>query len=176
MGEQVKDFSKATPPLPPTPGLGPSSPAPSAARAARSPGAPAWPTAPPSPRSRTSTAPCAAPRPCGSWPRQSDPAAGSAPGRKRARTALRHGRRSPAAPGRSPMAERGHLWGERECPAGTGLALGLRRKPLAVTSAADLARRPSLRLRAGMEAVSPRSGGFSVSAVAVDIMGARESN
>ena len=61
------------------------------------------------------------------------------------------------------MAERGHLWGERECPAGTGLALGLRRKPLAVTSAADLARRPSLRLRAGMEAVSPRSGGFSVS-------------
>lgn len=70
--------------------------------------------------------------------------------------------RPAGAPWQSEAASRGG----RGCPAGTGHALGLRRKPLAVTSAADLARRPSLRLCAGMEAVSPRSGGFSVSGCA----------
>lgn len=132
----------------------------------RSPAAPAWPTALPSPRSRTSTAPCVAPHPCGSWPHQPSPAAvpvpGPAPRRKRARTALCHGRRSPEAPGRSLMAELGRL-SRRAERRDAGLALGLRRKPLAVTSAAALARQPSFCLCTGMEAVSPRSGDFSVS-------------
>ena len=158
----------------------------------RPPGAPAWPTAPPSPRSRTDTAPSAAPRPGGSWPRPPAPAAGPAPSRSCACAAPRppcatgNGvRRRP--PGRSPAthlcAGDGGPGRGRLSPAARSQAVapplsaaqpgrGPGAAPLS-TAAAALAWQPFLRLalllsgvphaRAwGMDALSPGCGDLSV--------------